>query len=69
MIKRLKTVGNCFCDFTEILLERKVKPMLKLYDSGVYLLNGREIVTDVAEAAGKAGKPVTRFDPQSTRAT
>ena len=60
MIKRLKTVGNCFCDFTEILLERKVKPMLKLYDSGVYLLNGREIVTDVAEAAGKAGKPVTK---------
>ena len=34
--------------------------MLKLYDSGVYLLNGREIVTDVAEAAGKAGKPVTK---------
>ena len=34
--------------------------MLKLYDSGVYLLNGREIVTDVAEAAGKTGKPVTK---------
>ena len=33
--------------------------MLKLYDSGVYLLNGREIVTDAAEVARKTGKQVT----------
>ena len=34
--------------------------MLKLYDSGVYLLNGREIVTDQQIAAQKAGHPVTK---------
>ena len=40
--------------------------MLKLYDSGVYLLNGREIVTDAQEAGRKAGRPVTQAaDPVS----
>ncbi|MBQ6255301.1 MAG: hydratase, partial [Clostridia bacterium] len=32
--------------------------MLKLYDSGVYLLHGRQVVTDAQEAAKLAGKPV-----------
>ena len=36
--------------------------MLKLYDSGVYLLNGREIVTDAQEAGRKAGRPVTQAE-------
>ena len=34
--------------------------MLKLYDGGVYLLHGREIVSDPQEASAKAGKPVSR---------
>ena len=34
--------------------------MVKLYDSGVYLLNGRTIVTDAAQAAQAVGHPVTR---------
>ena len=38
--------------------------MLKLYDSGVYLLNGREIVTDANTAAQKAGHPVTKESAQ-----
>ncbi len=38
--------------------------MLKLYDSGVYLLNGREIVTDEKIAAQKAGHPVTKESAQ-----
>ena len=33
--------------------------MLKLYDSGVYLIRGREIVADAQEAGRKAGRPVT----------
>ncbi len=34
--------------------------MLKLYDSGVYLLHGRQVVTDAREAAKLAGKPVCK---------
>ncbi len=34
--------------------------MIRLYDTGVYLLNGRDIVTDPREAAQRAGRPVTR---------
>ncbi len=34
--------------------------MLKLYDSGVYLIGGREIVADAEEAGRKAGRPVTK---------
>ena len=34
--------------------------MIKLYDAGVYLVNGTEICTDPAEAAKKAGRPVDR---------
>ena len=34
--------------------------MFKLYDAGVYLVNGTEICTDPAEAAQKAGRPVDR---------
>ena len=33
--------------------------MLKLYDSGVYLLRGRQVVTDAEEAARLAGRPVS----------
>ncbi len=36
--------------------------MLKLYDSGVFLLNGREVIPDPLEASRKAGRPVTRED-------
>ncbi|MBQ2462847.1 MAG: hydratase, partial [Clostridia bacterium] len=36
--------------------------MLKLYDSGVYLLNGRDLVTDANEAALKAGHPVSQAE-------
>ena len=34
--------------------------MLKLYDSGVYLLKGRQIVTDATEASQLAGKAVSK---------
>ena len=34
--------------------------MLKLYDTGVYLIHGRELVTDANEAANKAGHPVSK---------
>ena len=34
--------------------------MIKLYDAGVYLVNGTEICTDPAEAAKRAGRPVDR---------
>lgn len=33
--------------------------MIKLYDNGVYLLNGTEIVEDVREAEGKVGQAVS----------
>ena len=33
---------------------------MKLYDSGVYLVNGKEIMTDVAEVQQKTGKAVTK---------
>ena len=38
--------------------------MLKLYDSGVYLLHGREVVTDAQEAEKRAGRPVSREEAQ-----
>ena len=31
---------------------------MKLYDSGVYLVNGKEIMTDAAEVQQKTGKAV-----------
>ena len=34
--------------------------MIKLYDAGVYLVNGTELCTDPAEAAKRAGRPVDR---------
>ena len=34
--------------------------MLKLYDTGIYLVNGTEIVTDPAEVAAKTGKAVCK---------
>ena len=34
--------------------------MIKLYEGGVYLVNGTELMTDAAEAAAAAGRPVTR---------
>ena len=34
--------------------------MIKLYDTGVYLVNGADICVDAAEAARKAGRPVDR---------
>ena len=34
--------------------------MLKLYDSGVYLLHGRQVVSDAQEAAKRTGKPVSK---------
>ncbi|MDO4515288.1 MAG: hydratase [Lachnospiraceae bacterium] len=34
--------------------------MIKLYDNGVFLLNGTEIVEDVREVAAKTGKTVTK---------
>ncbi|MBR2823656.1 MAG: hydratase [Clostridia bacterium] len=36
--------------------------MLRLYDSGVYLLRGRQIVTDEKEASRLAGRPVSQED-------
>ena len=33
---------------------------MKLYDGGVYLVNGKEIMTDAAEVQQKTGKAVTR---------
>lgn len=33
--------------------------MVKLYDGGVYLVHGTEIVTDAAELASKTGRAVT----------
>ena len=34
--------------------------MVKLYDEGVYLLNGTEIVTDTVEVRAKTGQDITR---------
>ena len=34
---------------------------MKLYDSGVYLVNGKEIMTDAAEVQQKTGKAVTKY--------
>ena len=42
------------------LNEKEEIIMVKLFDTGVYLLKGREIVTEAAEAAQKAGRPVTK---------
>ena len=36
--------------------------MIKLYDTGVYLVNGRELVTDPAEVAAKTGKAVSQAE-------
>ena len=36
--------------------------MIKLYDTGVYLVNGRELVTDPAEVAVKTGKAVSQAE-------
>lgn len=36
--------------------------MIKLYESGVYLVNGTELVTDPAEVAAKTGKSVSQSD-------
>lgn len=33
--------------------------MVKLYDGGVYLVGGTEIVTDASELAAKTGRAVT----------
>ena len=44
------------------LNEKEEIIMVKLFDTGVYLLKGREIVTEAAEAAQKAGRPVTKED-------
>ena len=38
--------------------------MLKLYDSGVYLLKGRQIVTDAQEASRLSGKPVSKEEAE-----
>ena len=44
--------------------------MVKLYDGGVYLVNGREIVTDPAALPGKCGRNVTKEEAEqgTTRA-
>lgn len=34
--------------------------MLKLYDTGIYLVNGSEIVTDPREVTAKTGKVVSK---------
>ena len=34
--------------------------MIKLYDSGVYLVHGREVAADAQEAAQKAGRPINK---------
>ena len=34
--------------------------MIRLYDTGVYLVNGTDLVTDPAEVAAKTGKKVTK---------
>ncbi|MCD7838723.1 MAG: hydratase [Clostridiales bacterium] len=36
--------------------------MIKLYDTGVYLVNGRELYTDPAEATAKTGKPLDQAE-------
>ena len=33
--------------------------MVKLYDGGIYLIDGKEIVTDAAEVAARTGRAVT----------
>ena len=38
--------------------------MLKLYDSGVYLLHGREVVADAQEAEKRMGRPVSKEEAQ-----
>ena len=34
--------------------------MVHLYDTGVYLVNGTDLVTDPSEVAAKTGKKVTK---------
>ena len=36
--------------------------MLKLYESGIYLVNGQEIITDPAEVTAKTGKAVSQAE-------
>ena len=36
--------------------------MIKLYDTGIYLVNGAEVVTDPAEAAAKTGNPISQAE-------
>ena len=38
--------------------------MVKLYDGGVYLVNGREIVTDAAALPSKCGRTVTKEEAE-----
>ena len=38
--------------------------MVKLYDGGVYLVNGREIVTDPAALPGKCGRTITKEEAE-----
>ena len=42
------------------LPETGMEEHMKLYDSGVYLVNGKEIMTDAAEVQQKTGKAVTK---------
>ena len=42
------------------LPETGMEERMKLYDSGVYLVNGKEIMTDAAEVQQKTGKAVTK---------
>ena len=34
--------------------------MIRLYDGGIYLLNGTEIITDDKELAARTGRPADR---------
>ena len=36
--------------------------MVKLYDSGVYLLNGTEVVTDPQEVKAKTGQDISQAE-------
>ena len=40
--------------------------MVKLYDGGVYLVNGREIVTDAAALPSKCGRTVTKEEAEQS---
>ena len=53
-ISHLKTGQNTKGDFS----------MVKLYDGGIYLVNGREIVTDPAALPGKCGRNVTKEEAE-----